>query len=65
MPQSNTTTWLEFALQQIAAESYLDTVNINVPGEVVAALIRGNNRPGGRKTGTFCIIERPEELHIV
>jgi hypothetical protein len=24
MPQSNITTWLQFALQQMAAESYLD-----------------------------------------
>ncbi len=46
MPQSNITSWLEFALQQMAAESYLDTVNINIRDEVETALIRGNNRPG-------------------
>jgi hypothetical protein len=46
MPQSNITTWLEFALQQVAAESYLDTVNINIRDEVETALTRGNNRPG-------------------
>jgi len=34
--------WLEFALQQIAAESYLDEVNPSFSAEVQVALERGN-----------------------
>lgn len=41
MPQSQITTWLDFALQQIAAESYLDD-----PGGLQSQLTRGNNRVG-------------------
>ena len=41
MPQSQTTTWLDFALQQMAAESYL-----NDPGGLLTQLTRGNNRFG-------------------
>lgn len=46
MPQSNITTWLDFALQQMAAESYLDNINLANEAAVRIALIRGNNRPG-------------------
>ena len=41
MSQFLITTWLEFALQQMAAESYLDD-----SGELLAQLTRGNNRFG-------------------
>lgn len=41
MPQSQITTWLAFALQQLAAESYLDD-----PGGLKTRLIRGNNNNG-------------------
>ena len=41
MPQSQTTTWLDFALQQMAAESYL-----NDSGGLLTQLTRGNNRFG-------------------
>ncbi len=41
MPQSQISTWLDFALQQMAAESYLDD-----PGGLLSQLTRGNNRFG-------------------
>lgn len=41
MPQSQISTWLDFALQQMAAEAYLDD-----PGGLLTQLIRGNNRFG-------------------
>jgi hypothetical protein len=44
MPPSESTVWLDFALRQIAAESYLDDINIRNLDQVKAALIRGNNR---------------------
>lgn len=46
MPQSNVTTWLQFALQQVAAESYLDG-----PGTREQILQLGNNRSGFPETG--------------
>jgi hypothetical protein len=46
MPQTNLSTWLDFAIQQIAAESYFDDVDITSDAAVRLALIRGNNRPG-------------------
>ena len=41
MPQSQISTWLDFALQQMAAESYL-----NYHGGLQSQLTRGNNRFG-------------------
>ncbi|MEO6554300.1 MAG: calcium-binding protein [Nitrospiraceae bacterium] len=41
MPQSQISIWLDFALQQMAAESYLDD-----PGGLQSQLTRGNNRFG-------------------
>jgi Ca2+-binding RTX toxin-like protein len=46
MPQSDITTWLNFAIQQMPAESYLDNINLASRSDVEAALIRGNNRLG-------------------
>ena len=40
------TTWLRFALQQMAAESYLDGINILDDDQVEGRLLRGNNRQG-------------------
>lgn len=51
MPQSDIPLWLNFTLQQLAAESYLDDVNISDPTAVAAALIRGNSRAGFPETG--------------
>lgn len=33
MPQSDIAAWLKFALQQMAAESYLDNIDLNIPEE--------------------------------
>ncbi len=44
MPESNISLWLRFALQQVAAESYLDDIDITNPTQVADALVRGNNR---------------------
>src|SRR6185436_5052803 len=41
MPQSQISPWLDFVLQQMAAESYLDD-----PGGLQSQLNRGNNRFG-------------------
>ena len=38
MPQGNVTNWLQFAIQQMAAESYLDDLN-----QLVNRLKLGNN----------------------
>ncbi|MDP3092116.1 MAG: hypothetical protein Q8N04_15690 [Nitrospira sp.] len=46
MPQTNITTWLEFALQQMAAESYLDGINRQDNQAVIDRLVAGNNAPG-------------------
>ena len=43
MPQTNTTTWLQFALQQMAAESYLDGFALSNTNEVIRRLEFGNN----------------------
>ncbi len=46
MPQTNITTWLEFALQQMTAESYLHGINLLDDQAVINRLIAGNNAPG-------------------
>ncbi|TKB95328.1 MAG: lipase family protein [Nitrospira sp.] len=46
MPQSDISTWLQFALQQMAAESYLDGIDLNITDDVIARLRLGNNRLG-------------------
>jgi hypothetical protein len=43
MPQSNIKTWLEFATQQMAAESYLHEINLTDRDAVLGRLILGNN----------------------
>ena len=42
MPQSNISLWLRFALQQVAAESYLDDIESRAPQ---MSPIAGNNPP--------------------
>jgi hypothetical protein len=61
MPQSNLATWLQFAIQQMAAESYLDDMaqlanrlklgNNNIPNaDPNTPILPGNTRlVGGRK----------------
>ncbi len=51
MPQSNIATWLQFALQQIAAESYLDHIDLSSPENVTRRLLLGNNREGFPEAG--------------
>jgi Ca2+-binding RTX toxin-like protein len=51
MPQSDIATWLKFALQQMAAESYLDNIDLNSPEEVTRRLLLGNNREGFPEAG--------------
>ncbi|RPH78584.1 MAG: hypothetical protein EHM80_09960, partial [Nitrospiraceae bacterium] len=51
MPQSEISTWLQFALQQMAAESYLDGIDWNNAEQVKTQLRLGNNRPGFPQTG--------------
>ena len=43
MPQSDISTWLQFALQQMAAESYLDGVASTNTPELLKRLEFGNN----------------------
>ena len=40
------TTWLNFAILQMAAESYLHGINFNDDETVIARLTAGNNAPG-------------------
>jgi len=51
MPQSEIGTWLQFALQQMAAESYLGGIDLNNAEQVKTQLRLGNNRPGFSETG--------------
>ena len=46
MVQNDISTWLQFALQQIAAESYLGGIDWNNPIALRDALVRGNKRQG-------------------
>ena len=46
MAQTEVGTWLNFALQQMAAESYLDGIDITNDSLVRLRLLNGNNRPG-------------------
>ena len=43
MPQSNVTTWLQFAIQQMAAESYLNGFSFSSTNELIRRLKFGNN----------------------
>ena len=43
MPQSNIKTWLDFAVQQMAAESYLNALPPNNDDELIRRLKLGNN----------------------
>lgn len=45
MPQSNISTWLAFALQQMAAESYLDGIAPSNNDGIITRLKLGNNNP--------------------
>lgn len=40
---NDVTTWLKFALQQMAAESYLDGINLQDPAAAIRRLVDGNN----------------------
>ena len=51
MPQSDTSSWLKFALQQMAAESYLNDVDLSSSEQVVRRLLSGNNAGGFPETG--------------
>ncbi|MEO8048304.1 MAG: hypothetical protein ABI684_13560 [Nitrospirota bacterium] len=51
MPQSEISTWLQFALQQMAAESYLDGIDWNNAEQVKIQLRLGNNRSGFPESG--------------
>jgi hypothetical protein len=66
MPQSDIATWLKFALQQMAAESYLDNIDLNNPEEVARRLLLGNNREGFPETGftRFMSEENGDILHF-
>ena len=50
MPQSETKTWLDFSVQQIAAESYLEGFPLTDRNEVIRRLVLGNNRIGFPET---------------
>ena len=45
MSVSDIRTWLQFATQQMAAESYLDSINLSSRTEVKDQLLLGNNHP--------------------
>ena len=60
MPQSQIATWLDFSLQQIAAESYLDD-----PGGLQTQLTRGNNNFGvDPQTGPLLGVTRLTSLLV-
>jgi hypothetical protein len=45
MPQSSISSWLQFAVQQMAAESYLDGIVLSNGNDVITRLRLGNNNP--------------------
>ena len=45
MAKTQAQIWLDFAIQQLAAESYLDGIDLNVKGDVTERLERGVNHP--------------------
>ena len=45
MSQGNVGAWLEFALQQMAAESYLDGIALSNDADIITRLKLGNNSP--------------------
>lgn len=45
MPQSDISAWLQFALQQMAAESYLDGIALSNGNDIITRLKLGNNNP--------------------
>jgi hypothetical protein len=51
MAQSEIAAWLQFALQQMAAESYLGGINLSNAEQVKTQLRLGNNHPGFPETG--------------
>jgi hypothetical protein len=51
MPRSEISAWLQFALQQMAAESYLDGISFNNAEQIRTQLRLGNNRPGFPESG--------------
>jgi len=51
MPQNEISAWLQFALQQTAAESYLDGIDWNNAEQVKIQLRLGNNRSGFPESG--------------
>ena len=51
MSQSNISNWLRFALQQMAAESYLNNVDLSSPEQVARRLLLGNNAEGFPEAG--------------
>src|SRR5258706_3525838 len=42
---SQTDAWFQFALQQLAAESYLNGIDWAIPGQVRGSLFQGNTNP--------------------
>lgn len=51
MPQGEFSTWLGFALQQMAAESYLEGISLSNADQITDRLLLGNNRDGFPLTG--------------
>jgi Ca2+-binding RTX toxin-like protein len=43
---NNIENWYEFVLQQMAAESYLDGIDLKIQEDVIGRLVRGNAPPG-------------------
>lgn len=57
MSQSSVSLWLRFAMQQIAAESYLHDIDISDPSAVASALIRGNNQQAFPEGGLTRLVQ--------
>ena len=58
MPQNDIATWLKFALQQMAAENYLDNIDLNSLEDVTRRLLLGNNREGFSEAALLASRER-------
>lgn len=81
MPQSDVSAWLQFALQQMAAESYLHGISFANDADIITRLKLGNNNPlfndpnsptlsgktrfEAKKTGTFYFFRQPDNRIMV
>lgn len=56
--------WYDFVLQQMAAESYLHDVNVEVQDQIISALVRGNSPQNFPPRGNTFMAEKQAEEFV-